>query len=107
VERRRVDGETGRARAGHKVRAAGPSERVLAVYGHATHGFCRGWPEHGGRARSRTKRGKEVGRPSGSGVGASVHVRAKQARPRRVERERGEGGPAGFAGGPKGWRRPD
>jgi hypothetical protein len=102
-----VDGETERARAGHKVRAVGPSEHVPAAYGHAAHGFCRGRPEHGGRACSRTRHGKEVGWPSGSGVGASVRVRAKRARPRRVERERGEGGSAGFAGGPKGWRRPD
>jgi hypothetical protein len=71
-----------------EARAAGSGGRVPAAYGHAAHGSCRGWPGHGGGARPGTKGGKEVGRPSGSGVGASAHVRAKRAEPGHMERER-------------------
>jgi hypothetical protein len=77
----RVDGGAGRARAGHRGEGSG-SRRTRAG------GVRPRGARHGGGARLGTKRGKEVGRPSRSGVGASARVRAKRAGPGHVERER-------------------
>jgi hypothetical protein len=70
-----------------EARAAGPGGRVPVAYGHVAHGSCRDQPGNGGGARPGTKRGKVVGRPSGSGVGASARVQAERVGPGHVERE--------------------
>jgi hypothetical protein len=96
-----VDGGTGCARAVIEARTAGPGGRVPTANGHAARGSCHGRPGRGGGARPGTNAGGRWAGPAGA-AWARLRARVKRAGPRRVERERGKGGPAGLAGGPKG-----